>query len=103
MLKYGYGGEKMTELENRIIEFVKERNWDQLNYPNTLIKSIIIEAAELLECIQWNSNGDREKIAEELADVMIYCFQLAYSLDLDVTEIIKQKLDKNEKKYPINK
>lgn len=93
----------MKELETKIIQFVKERNWNQLDYPDSLIKSIVIEASELLECIQWDNNGDKQMISEELADVMIYCFQLAYSLDLNVKEIIEQKLNKNAIKYPANK
>ncbi|MFQ8705457.1 MAG: nucleotide pyrophosphohydrolase [Thomasclavelia sp.] len=91
----------MKEIENKIIEFVQARKWDQLEHPDSLIKSIAIEAGELLECIQWNNEYDRDKISEELADVMIYCFQLAYSLNLDTDKIITEKLIKNTKKYPV--
>ena len=49
----------MKELENKIIEFVQKRNWDQLNYPDSLIKSIVIEASELLECIQWDNKCEK--------------------------------------------
>lgn len=91
----------MKEIENRIIEFVQKRNWDQLDHPDTLIKSIAIEAGELLECIQWDNNYDINQVSEELADVMIYCFQLAYALNLDIKEIIEQKLIKNKQKYPV--
>ena len=84
----------MKELENKIIEFVQKRGWNQLEHPECLIKSISIEAGELLECIQWD-------ISEELADIMIYCFQLAYSLNLDVSTIIEKKLIKNAEKYPV--
>ena len=90
----------MKEIENKIIEFVQARKWDQLEHPDSLIKSIVIEASELLECIQWNDEYNKDKISEELADVMIYCFQLAYSLNLDTKEIIINKLIKNAKKYP---
>lgn len=90
----------MEELENKIIKFVKERNWDQLDYPDSLIKSIVIESSELLECIQWDNNFNIEDISDELADVLIYCFQLAYSLNLDIKTIIENKLAKNEIKYP---
>ena len=83
----------MKELENKIIEFVQKRNWDQLNYPDSLIKSIVIEASELLECIQWDNNYDINQVSEELADVMIYCFQLAHSLNLDIEEIVKENRD----------
>ena len=90
----------MEELENKIIKFVKERNWDQLDYPDSLIKSIVIEASELLECIQWYSNLNIDNVSDELADVLIYCFQLAYSLNLDIKTIIENKLEKNAIKYP---
>lgn len=90
----------MEELENKIIKFVKERNWDQLDYPDSLIKSIVIESSELLECIQWDNNFNIEDISDELADVLIYCFQLAYSLNLDIKTIIENKLAKNAIKYP---
>lgn len=90
----------MEELENKIINFVKERNWDQLDYPDSLIKSIVIESSELLECIQWDNNFNIEDISDELADVLIYCFQLAYSLNLDIKTIIENKLAKNAIKYP---
>ncbi len=91
----------MEELENKIIKFVKERNWDQLlDYPDSLIKSIVIEASELLECIQWDSNLNIDNVSDELADVLIYCFQLAYSLNLDIKTIIENKLEKNAIKYP---
>lgn len=90
----------MEELENKIIKFVKERNWDQLDYPDSLIKSIVIESSELLECIQWDNNFNIEDINDELADVLIYCFQLAYALNLDIKTIIENKLAKNAIKYP---
>ena len=90
----------MEELENKIIKFVKERNWDQLDYPDSLIKSIVIEASELLECIQWDSNLNIDNVSDELAEVLIYCFQLAYSLNLDIKTIIENKLEKNAIKYP---
>ena len=89
----------MEELKNKIIKFVKERNWDQLDYPDSLIKSIVIEASELLECIQWDSNLNIDNVSDELADVLIYCFQLAYSLNLDIKTIIENKLEKNAIKY----
>lgn len=91
----------MKEIEEKIIKFVQERQWDQLDHPDSLIKSIAIEAGELLECIQWDNEYNKENISEELADVMIYCFQLAYSLNLDPKQFIEQKLIKNAKKYPV--
>ncbi len=90
----------MKELEQEIIKFVKERDWDQLDHPESLIKSIVIEAGELLECIQWDDNLNLQDVSEELADVMIYCFQLAYSLNLDLKTIINDKLAKNKIRFP---
>ena len=84
--------------------FVRERDWDQYHAPGNLAKSVSIEAAELLECFQWNDQpreGDLEHIHEEIADVMIYCIMLANKLNLDLDDIIHDKMRKNSKKYPV--
>jgi len=91
------------ELFERIDRFIKERDWDQFHSPENLAKSIAIEAGELLEIFQWSSEGEPEKVKEELADVMIYCIQLAMKYGFDVEEIIHDKISKNEAKYPISK
>lgn len=97
----------MTDLEKtmkRIDKFNKDRDWDQFHSPSNLSKSISIEAAELLECFQWNDdNYDIESVKEELADVMNYCLQLSMVLNLNPIEIINAKIDKTEKKYPVEK
>ena len=61
--------------------FMAERDWQQFHSPENLAKSISIEAAELLECFQWNSEGDREEVADELADILTYALLLADKLD----------------------
>ena len=69
-----------------------------------LAKSISIEANELLECFQWNDTEfDLDHVKEELADVMNYCIQMSQVLNVDLIEIINSKMDKTEKKYPVNK
>ena len=89
---------------DRINKFTSDRNWDQFHSPANLAKSISIEAAELLECFQWDEvNFDLEHVKEELADVLNYSIPLASKLDLDLIKIINDKIDKNEKKYPIEK
>ena len=93
----------MEELKQLIIEFNEDRDWDQFHSPENLIKSISLEAAELLECVQWSSEFNLEDVKEELADVMIYCVQLAIKLDLDPIEIMKSKIKKNAQKYPVDK
>ena len=92
------------ETLDRIRKFTEDRDWDQFHSPSNLAKSIVIEAAELLECFQWdNEKFDEEHVKEELADVMVYCQHLADKLGLDPDEIINKKMDKNEAKYPVEK
>lgn len=94
----------MEKALQRIRKFVEDRDWDQFHSPDNLAKSICIEAGELLECFQWEPNDfDKQAVNEELADVMIYCIQMADKLGVDVEQIILEKMDKNEKKYPIEK
>ena len=94
----------MKEVINQIRQFNKERDWDQFHSPENLAKSISIEAGELLECFQWNSeNYNKEEVCEELADVFTYCIMMADKLSVDPEEIILKKLEKTKKKYPVEK
>ena len=68
----------MKELTNKVVEFTKERDWDQFHSPENLAKSICIEAGELLECFQWNNEFDLEEVKEELADVIIMICQFIH-------------------------
>ncbi len=96
--------EKLDILKQRIDKFNKDRDWDQFHTPVNLAKSISIEAAELLECFQWsNYDFNKEEVLEELADVMNYCIQMSQVLGVDIIEIINKKMDKTEKKYPVEK
>lgn len=84
--------------------YVKYRDWDQFHSPANLAKSIVIEAAELLECFQWSDEEyDLQHIKEELADVMVYNQNLLDKLGLDADEIINMKMAQNEAKYPVEK
>ena len=92
------------ETLERIRRFSDERDWDQFHSPANLAKSISIEASELLECFQWSDdNYDIDDVKEELADVLSYCIQMATKLDLDIKEIVLQKMEKTAKKYPVDK
>ena len=92
------------ETIERIRKFTADRDWDQFHSPANLAKSISIEANELLECFQWSdTNYDMEAVKEELADVLVYCRNMLDKFNLDEDEIINYKMDKNEKKYPIEK
>jgi dCTP diphosphatase len=80
--------------------FAAERDWQQFHTPENLAKSISIEAAELLELFQWGQTPDQERVEEELADVLTYCFQMAARLGVDIDEIVLSKLEKTRAKYP---
>jgi dCTP diphosphatase len=82
---------------------VREREWGQFHSPENLAKGISIEAAELLECFQWDSNADPEQVKDELADVLTYCLLLLDKYDLDLEAIVLEKLEKTIEKYPVEK
>lgn len=89
---------------NRLRDFSVRRDWGQFHSEANLAKSICIEAAELLECFQWNSaEYDEERVREELADVLTYCFFLADKLGADPEQVILDKLKVSESKYPVEK
>ena len=83
--------------------FVAERDWSQFHTPANLAKSISIEAAELLECFQWGDDADAERVKEELADVLTYCYMLADKLGVEPDELILSKLEQTKAKYPADK
>lgn len=92
------------ETIDRIRRFSDDRDWDQFHSPANIAKSIVIEAAELLECFQWSdSEYDIQHIKEELADVIVYCQNMLDKLNIDVDEIVNMKMEQNEKKYPVEK
>jgi NTP pyrophosphatase (non-canonical NTP hydrolase) len=96
-------GMKKETIE-RIRRFSIERDWDQFHSPANIAKSISIESAELLECFQWDERHyDLEHVKEELADVIVYCVNMADKLGLDIDAIVNAKMDQNEKKYPVEK
>lgn len=88
------------EILKAINQFRDERNWRQFHNEKDLSLSISLEAAELLELFQWKTSEEvvdsqQERLAEELADVLIYSYMLADNLDFDINEIIRKKLEKN--------
>ena len=93
----------MEEIMQEIIKFQSERDWKQFHTPENLAKSISIEAAELLEHFQWGKEYDSSEVADELADVLIYCIYMADAMDFDIEEIILNKIVKNAVKYPVEK
>lgn len=83
--------------------FALERDWSQFHTPENLAKSISIEAGELLECFQWQTDPSPERIQDELADVLTYCLLLADRLGVDPEQIVLDKLAVTRKKYPVEK
>ena len=104
----------LNSIQN-IIEQIKsfrdDRDWIQFHDPKSMAASITIEAAELLEHFQWKNKEEAEKyvkthkneIAEEIADVAIYLFELSDNLEIDLLDAMHEKLEKNAAKYPIEK
>ena len=96
------------ETIDRIRKFTDDRDWNQFHSAANLAKSIVIEAAELLEVFQWSgadvsNEGKQEKIKEELADVVNYCVLMADACGLDLDEIVREKIKVNAEKYPVEK
>lgn len=94
-----------TSME-KINQFRDERNWRQFHNEKDLALSVVLEASELLELFQWKEAAEvvaesRERLAEELADVLIYSYMLTDNLALDIDQIIAEKLVKNNQKYPV--
>ena len=91
-----------------LIAFRDKRNWKQFHNTKDLALALSIEAAELNELFLWKEKNEvektaRENIQDELADILAYAFLLAEKHDLDIKQIILEKIKKNEKKYPVDK
>lgn len=90
------------------LAFVDERNWKQFHNPKDLALSLSLEASELLELFQWKTSEEaveknRDRMKEELADVIVYAIDFADVLGFDLNEIITEKMRKNRLKYPVEK
>lgn len=95
----------IEELTNAIRQFTEERDWDQFHNGKDLAIALSLEASELLEAYLWKAAEDVkvEKVKEELADVFNYALQIADKYNLDVKQIVMDKLARNAEKYPVEK
>lgn len=95
----------MEELLNQLKQFRDQRDWKQFHNPKDLALALSIESGELLEAFLWRTSeeADRDKVREELADVFAFAILLADEYDFDVREIVLDKIQKNAKKYPVDK
>lgn len=94
---------RLEEIKNKILKFREKRDWKKYHTIENLSKSISIEAAELLEVFQWGDDYEIEDITEELADILIYALLLSDTIGVDPIEIIEEKINKNEKRFPVDK
>lgn len=92
-------------LKDKIKEFVRERDWEQFHNAKDLALALSIEASELNECFLWKSHNQAkiEEVKDELADILIYAILFADKYNLNITDIIKEKIEKNAAKYPVDK
>ena len=94
------------ELLTLLEKFRDDRDWGQFHDSKNLALALSIEAAELNELFLWKKESDseeidRQRLREELADVFAYAIMLAGRHGLDVSEIVKEKIEKNARKYPV--
>jgi NTP pyrophosphatase (non-canonical NTP hydrolase) len=99
------------EITKKIRKFTDDRDWMQFHDHKSMAVPVVLEAAELLEHFQLKNKGEieeyarthKEELGEETADICLYLFELADNLGVDLKEAIEDKLEKNDKKYPVEK
>lgn len=101
-------GTTIKQLVEQVIDFRDARDWQQFHNPKDLAISLSLEASELLENFQWKTSEEAveekaNEMTDELADVFIYTMMLAHELDIDLTDAVTKKLEKNQVKYPVEK
>ena len=95
----------LEELRKAIVQFTQDRDWDQFHNGKDLALALSIEASELNEAFLWKEakNVNVEKVKEELADIFNYAILIADKYDLDIKQIVLDKLRRNAEKYPVDK
>lgn len=95
----------LEELRKEIVQFTQDRDWDQFHNGKDLALALSIEAAELNEAFLWKKASDVniDKVKEELADIFNYAILIADKYDLDIKQIVLDKLRRNAEKYPVDK
>lgn len=102
----------LDDLRRAVASFVDARDWNRYHTPKNLAMSIAIEAAEIMEHFQWGSLEEaqalvhdpdlRAEVADELADVLIYCLSFANSSGIDISTAVRAKLARNETRFPVD-
>lgn len=114
---FGYSGEMknidLEKLNNDILQFVTERDWEQFHSVKNLSMAMSVEASELMELFQWMTEEDSNnikndpknlsKLEDEVADVFVYLMRILHKTDIDLEKAVRQKMKKNAEKYPVDK
>lgn len=93
------------------IDFRDARDWKQFHNPKDMALSLVLEAAEVLELMQWKNGEElaehlcqrREQLADELSDVLFWVLEMAHENDIELGAAFRAKMEKNQRKYPIDK
>ncbi|MFX1283815.1 MAG: nucleotide pyrophosphohydrolase [Promethearchaeota archaeon] len=104
--------DSIKELKLLVADFINRRNWNKYHTVKNLAMSISIEAAEIMELFQWLTTEEaaeqiktdlnlKTKLEDELADVLIYCLSLGYHAKIDLNKVIREKLIRNEDRFPV--
>lgn len=101
----------LQNLAQQLIEFSRERDWNQFHSPKNLASALVVEAGELLEPFQWLTEEESraldpaklEAVADEMADVLLYLIQLSTVLNIDLVAVADAKLKRNAQKYPVER
>ena len=97
----------LKKINQKIKNFVKERDWDQFHSPKNLSMALSVEASELVEIFQWLKESDlkkveKEKVADEIADIFFYLLRISQKMNIDIEKSFYAKLKKNVIKYPVS-
>ncbi len=100
----------ISALQERLRCFAAARDWQPYHAPKNLAMALMVETAELMELFQWStlteSRGltrdpvQKERVADEIADVLLYLLQLADHTQVNIEEAVEAKLQKNAEKHP---
>ena len=101
----------LADLSKLVLDFRHERDWKQFHNPKDQALSLVLEAAEVLELMQWRNGRELEKflsankprVEEELADVLGWVLLMAHDLEIDLGDAFARKIELNKKKYPVEK
>ena len=98
----------LKKINQKIKSFVKARDWDQFHSPKNLSMALSVEASELVEIFQWLKESDlklkkvdKEKVADEIADIFFYLVRISQKMNIDIEQSFHKKMIKNIKKYPV--